>query len=120
MAYVECKVWHFQGDDDMDLKSRHEAMKAGHRHHTVKALIKTSSNVNFISRSLADKLGRKYGKHYKNKIVKNSLGTIECLDISFRYKGKDSLIGGSDEIFNNFEVVKKPKADLVLGMPWLW
>ena len=31
MAYVECKVWHFQGDGDMNLKSRHEAMKAGCR-----------------------------------------------------------------------------------------
>ncbi|CAG8730781.1 2477_t:CDS:2, partial [Funneliformis mosseae] len=28
MAYIECKVWHFQEDDDIDLKSRYEAMKA--------------------------------------------------------------------------------------------
>ena len=41
MAYIECKVWHFQGDDDIDLKSRHEAMKAGCRFYTVKALIDT-------------------------------------------------------------------------------
>jgi len=121
MAYVECEVWHFQGDDDMNLKSRLEAMKAGRRHYTVKALIDTTSSLNFISKSLADKLGRRYGKHYKNKRVKNSLGTIDCLDISFRYKGKDRLVSGSDEAFNDFEVVTKPgKADLILGIPWLW
>ena len=60
MAYVECKVWHFQGDD-MNLKNRHEAMKAGCRHYTVKALIDTTSSVNFISKSLANKL---VGYHY--------------------------------------------------------
>ncbi|UZO00606.1 uncharacterized protein OCT59_011728 [Rhizophagus irregularis] len=65
MAYIECKVWHFQGDDDIDLKSCHGAMKAGYRFYTVKALIDTSSRENFIRRSL-------------------------------------------------------PKADLVLGLPWLW
>ncbi|CAI2175792.1 19969_t:CDS:2 [Funneliformis geosporum] len=43
MAYIECKVWHFQGDDDIDLKSHHEAMKAGCRFYTVKVLIDTSS-----------------------------------------------------------------------------
>jgi len=121
MAYVECKVWHFQGDDDKNLKSRHEAMKAGCRHYTVKALINTASSVNFISKSLADKLGRRYGKHYKNKRVKNSLGTIDCLDISFRYKEEDRLVSGSDEALSDFEVVTKPgKVDLILGIPWLW
>ena len=67
MTYVECKVWHFQGDDDMNLKSRHEAMKAGCRYYIVKALIDTSSNVNIISKSLADKLRKKYGKHQNIK-----------------------------------------------------
>ncbi|GBC00823.1 hypothetical protein RclHR1_39890001 [Rhizophagus clarus] len=41
----ECKVWHFQGDDDIDLKSRHEAMKAGCSNYTVKTLIDTSSRL---------------------------------------------------------------------------
>ena len=53
--------------------------------------------------------------------MKNSLSTVDCLDISFRYKGKDRLVSGSDEVFNDFEVVTKPgKADLILGIPWLW
>src|SRR3990170_8145706 len=101
-------------------------MKTGHRHYTVKALIDTSSSVNFINKSLADELGIKYEKHYKNKKVKNSLGTIDCLDLSFRYKGRDRLLAGSDETFNDFEVIKKPceaphgRVDLVLGLPWLW
>src|SRR3990170_1348130 len=100
-------------------------MKTGHRHYTVKALIDTSSSVNFINKSLADELGIKYEKHYKNKKVKNSLGTIDCLDLSFRYKGKDRLLAGSDETFNDFEVIKKlceaphGHVDLVLGLPWL-
>ncbi|CAG8686156.1 7175_t:CDS:2, partial [Funneliformis mosseae] len=78
---------------------RWEAMKTGHRHYTVKALIDTSSSANKISRSIANRLGRKYGK--------------------------DRLLAGSDETFNDFEVIKKPcKAphgcvDLVLGLPWL-
>jgi hypothetical protein len=82
-------------------------MKAGHKYFTVKALIDTSSTENFISKSLADKL-------------KNSVGKIEWLDISFRYKGKDRLLSDSDEVLNDFEVIEEPKADLVLGLPWLW
>ena len=66
MAYIECKVWHFQGDDDIDLKSRHRAMKAGCRFYTVKALIDTSSSRNKIRKSLVDKLEMKYTK-YKEK-----------------------------------------------------
>ena len=121
MAYVECKIWNFQGDDDRHQETRYRAMKAGHEHYTVKALIDTTSSENFISKSLADKLGKRYGKQYKNKRVKNSLGTIDCLDISFQYKGKDSLVSGSNEVFNDFEVVTKPgKADLVLGLSWLY
>ncbi|CAB5356454.1 unnamed protein product [Rhizophagus irregularis] len=92
-------------------------MKAGRRHYTVKTLIDTSSNVNIISKSLTDKLGEKYGKHQKYKKAKNSLGTIWCLDLSFYYNGKDRLVGSSDKILNDFEVIKKPKADLVLGLP---
>jgi len=117
MAYIECKIWPFS-DDLKNIEERWEAMKIGHRHYTVKALIDTSSNVNFISKSLADKLGIKYGKHDKNK---NSLGTIYCLDLSFRYKGKDRLLSKSDSIFNDFKVNKDHylKADLILGIQWL-
>ncbi|GET00265.1 hypothetical protein GLOIN_2v1790945 [Rhizophagus clarus] len=93
MAYRKYKVWHFQGDDDIDLKSHHEAMKAGCRFYTVKALIDTSSRENSIKRSLVDKLEMEYTE-YKEK--------------------------NSDDVFNNFVVIKKPKADLVLGLPWLW
>ncbi|CAB4395531.1 unnamed protein product [Rhizophagus irregularis] len=83
MAYIECKVWHYQGNDDIDLKSRHEAIKAGCRFYTVKAMIDTSSKENFIRRSLVDKLEMEYTE-YKEKTGWN------------------------------------PKADLVLGLPWLW
>jgi hypothetical protein len=76
MAYIECKVWHFQEDDDIDLKSCHEAMNAGCRFYTVKALIDTSSRVNFIRRSLVDKLEMEYTK-YKEK------NRLECLNLSF-------------------------------------
>src|SRR3954447_17151993 len=114
MAYIECKVWHFQGDDDIDLKSRYEAMNAGCRFYTVKALIDTSSRVNFIRRSLVDKLEMEYTK-YKEK------NRLECLDLSFRYEGKDRLVStNGDDVFNDFVVIEKPKADLVLGLPWLW
>ena len=124
MAYIECKIWPFS-DDLLHHEERWEAMKTGHRHYTVKALIDTSSSVNKISRSIADRLGRKYGNHYKNKKVKNSLSTIDCLDLSFQYKGKDRLLAGSNETFNDFEIIKKPCeapyscADLVLGLSWL-
>src|SRR3954452_18039472 len=122
MAYVECKIWPFSPEEDelIHQEARWKAMKEGHRHYTVKALIKTSSNENFISKSLADKLGEKYGKHYKNKRVKRSLGTIECLEISLQYKGKDRLLANTDESYSNFEVINKPyKSDLILGMQWL-
>ena len=114
MAYIECKVWHFQGDDDIDLKSRHEAMKAGCRHYTVKALIDTSSSRNKIRKSLVDKLEMEYTK-YKEE------NRLECLDLSFRYEEEDRLVStNGDDVFNDFVVIEKPKADLVLGLPWLW
>ncbi|GBB97741.1 hypothetical protein RclHR1_30570001 [Rhizophagus clarus] len=119
MAYIKCKIWPFSNDISHQ-EARNEAIKAGHSHYTVKALIDTTSNVNFISKSLTDGLGRKYGNHYKNKKVINSLGTIDCLYLSLQYKGKDSLVSGSNNIFNDFEVIKKPCADLVLGLPWLY
>src|SRR3954451_15214916 len=113
MAYIECKIWHFQKDDDIDLKSRHEAMKAGCRFYTVKVLIDTSSRVNFIRRSLVDKLEMEYTK-YKEK------NRLECLNLFFRYERKDRLVStNSDNIFNNFVIIEKLKADLVLGLPWL-
>jgi hypothetical protein len=83
MAYIECKIWPFSDDDLIHQEERWKAMEAEHRHYTVKALIDTSSSVNFISKSLTDKLGRKYGNYYKNKKVINSLDTIDCLDLSF-------------------------------------
>ena len=83
MAYIECKIWNFQEDDDYSQKTRHNAIKKGHEYYSVKILINTSFSVNYISKSLANKLGEKYGNHYKNKRVKNSLGTIGYLDLSF-------------------------------------
>ena len=164
MIYVECKIWHFHGslqdslreeqnsDDDYSQKCRCKTIESlwnplveaseqsseEREHHTVKAMIDTSSSVNFISENLANKLGEKYGEHYKNERVENSLGTITCLEISFQYKGKDRLVSGSDEFFNDFEVIKNPNSsrfstrrvklgsraseqtDLILGLPWLW
>jgi hypothetical protein len=63
MAYVECKIWHFQGDDDYSQKSRYKAMKEGHVHHTVK-----TSSENFISENLANRLGKNYTKHHAKEI----------------------------------------------------
>ena len=119
MAYVDCKIWRFS-DDINNNEKRYKAMKAGHRYYTVKALIDTSSSVNKISKSLADELGEKYGTRGEYKRMKNSLGYIECLELSFKYMGKDELVGQVDEALNRFEVIKDPKADLVLGLPWLW
>src|SRR5271170_5001458 len=95
-------------------------MKAGHKYYTIKALIDTSSSVNKISKSLGDELGEKYGKHQKYKRLRNSLGYIECLELSFKYMERDKLVGQVDESLNSFEVIKDLKADLVLGLPWLW
>jgi len=121
MAYVECKIWPFS-DKISHQETRYKAMKLGHEHHAVKALIDTSSSENFISKNLANKLEEKYGNNYKNQRVKNSLGTIRCLDLSFRYKGKERLVSKSDTGLNDFEVVKDRylKANLILGIPWLW
>ncbi|CAG8735049.1 15201_t:CDS:1, partial [Gigaspora rosea] len=58
-------------------------------------------------------------KYFKKKL-KDALGIVESLELSFRFKGKNKLVSGSDEVLNNFVVCKEPKADLVLGMPWLW
>src|SRR5271170_708500 len=52
--------------------------------------------------------------------MKNSLGYIECLELSFKYMGRDELVGQVDEALNSFEVIKDPKANLVLELPWLW
>ncbi|CAI2201845.1 13325_t:CDS:2, partial [Funneliformis geosporum] len=38
---------------------------------------------------------------------------LECLDLSFRYEGKDRLVSTyGDDVFNDFVVIEKPKADL--------
>ncbi|CAI2186013.1 5453_t:CDS:2 [Funneliformis geosporum] len=111
MAYIKCKVWHFQKDDDIDLKSHHKAIKAGCRFYTVKALIDTSSSRNKIRKSLVDKLEMEYTK-YKEE------NRLECLDLSFRYKEEDRLVStNGDDVFNDFVVIEKLKADLVLGLP---
>src|SRR5271154_7233692 len=96
MAYIDCKIWHFSDDIDNNGK-RYKAMKAGHKHYTVKAMIDTSFSVNKISKSLADELREKYGKHQKYKRMKKSLGYIECLELFFQYKRKDELVGQVDE-----------------------
>ncbi|RIB11848.1 hypothetical protein C2G38_2202384 [Gigaspora rosea] len=104
MAYVKCKI--------------HEK---GHEPYLVKALIDTSSVENIIRKSLVDKLGIKYSnppKYFKKKI-KDDLGIVESLELSFQFKGKNKLVSGSDEVFNDFVVYKEPKADLVLGIQWL-
>jgi len=83
MAYVQCKIWPFS-DDIVNEEMRYKVMKKGHKHYTVKALVDTSSSANFISESLADKLGMKYTKQEKYRRVKNSLGIIGCLELSFK------------------------------------
>ncbi|CAI2201704.1 1848_t:CDS:1, partial [Funneliformis geosporum] len=46
---------------------------------------------------------------------------LECLDLSFRYEEEDRLVStNDDDVFNDFVVIEKLKADLVLGLPWLW
>ena len=40
--------------------------------------------------------------------------------IIFPIKGNDELVDQVDEALNSFEAIKDPKADLVLGLPWLW
>src|SRR5271170_3718545 len=107
-------------DDINNYGKRYKAIKAGHKYYTVKALIDTSSSVNKISKSLADELEEKYGKHQKYKRIKNSLGYIECLKLSFQYKRNDRLVGQVDKALNSFEVIKDPKADLVLELLWLY
>ncbi|CAG8652328.1 10165_t:CDS:2, partial [Paraglomus occultum] len=52
--------------------------------------------------------------------MKGAVGVVESLELSFRFKDKDKLVSGSDEVLNDFVVCKESKADLVLGMPWLW
>ncbi|CAG8578712.1 11489_t:CDS:1 [Ambispora leptoticha] len=52
--------------------------------------------------------------------MKGAVGVVESLELSFRFKGRDKLVSGSDKVLNDFVVCKEPKADLVLGMPWLW
>ncbi|CAB4407856.1 unnamed protein product [Rhizophagus irregularis] len=40
----KCKIWHFQDDDDRYQETRYRVMKEEHEHHTVKALIDTTSS----------------------------------------------------------------------------
>ncbi|CAG8831698.1 10500_t:CDS:1, partial [Gigaspora rosea] len=76
----------------------------GYEPYMVKALIDTSSVENIIRKSLVDKLGIKYSnppKYFKKK-MKDALGIVESLELSFQFKGKDKLVSGSDEVFNDF------------------
>ncbi|CAG8792199.1 17368_t:CDS:1, partial [Racocetra fulgida] len=94
----------------------------GYEPYLVKALIDTSSVENIIKKSLVDKLEIKYSnppKYFKKK-MKDALSIVESLELSFQFKGKDKLVSGSDEVFNDFVVYKEPKANFVLGMQWLW
>ena len=120
MAYVECKIWPFS-DDINGLEERNKAMREGHAYQAVSALIDTTSDENFISERIVERLGIDYFKH-ASKGSREAFGTIFDLDISFRYKGKDGLVSKSDTDYTNFEVAKGPylKADLVIGLPWLW
>ncbi|CAG8787617.1 2728_t:CDS:1, partial [Racocetra fulgida] len=93
----------------------------GHKPYLVKALIDTSSVENIIRKSLVDKLGIKYSnppKYFKKKI-KDALGIVESLKLSFQFKGKNKLVSGSDEVFNDFVDYKESKVDFVLGIQWL-
>ena len=69
----------------------------------VKALIDTSSAENIIRKSLVDKLGIKYSDppKYIKRRMKNAVGVVENLELSFRFKGKDKLVSGSDEVLND-------------------
>ena len=33
--------------------------------------------------------------------MKDSVGVVENLELSFRFKGKDKLVSGSDEVLND-------------------
>ncbi|CAB4444056.1 unnamed protein product [Rhizophagus irregularis] len=97
MAYVECKIWPFSISlYDYDIRSR--VMKECR---------------------MLDKLGIKYNIPPKDSPFydPNVLGYTN-LELSFRYKGEGRLVSGSDD--TDFEVVEEPKADLVLGLQWLW
>ncbi|CAG8817532.1 1286_t:CDS:1, partial [Gigaspora rosea] len=95
----------------------------GHESYLVKALVDTSLYKNIIRKSLVDKLGIKYSdppKYIKRK-MKDAIGIVKSLELSFQFKGKDKLIKSSiDKVLNDFVVCKEPKANLVLGIQWLW
>ncbi|CAB4378318.1 unnamed protein product [Rhizophagus irregularis] len=119
MAYVECKIWPYS-ISLYDYVIRGKVMKEGRiPHYTTKALIDTSSCKNFIRKSVVDKLGIKYNIPPKDSPFydPNVLGFTN-LELSFQYKGEDSLVWGSDDTV--FGVVEDPKADLVFGLQWLW
>ncbi|RGB30637.1 hypothetical protein C1646_765061 [Rhizophagus diaphanus] len=111
MAYVECKIWPSSiGLYDYDIRDR--VINEGRiPHYITKALIDTTSTANFIKKGVLDKLGIKYKIHHKDSpfYKPNVLGYTN-LELSFRYKGEDRLVYGSDD--TDFEVVEEPKADL--------
>ncbi|CAJ0924801.1 3420_t:CDS:2 [Entrophospora sp. SA101] len=88
----------------------------------VKALINTSSKFNTISKKLFDSLGEEYGIGFVSvgaeKIYKDAIGEIKCLDLQFQYNGKWQSLDGTEVI--DFQIRKNPSFDLVLGQDWLW
>ena len=116
MAYVECKVWSFDKELEKE-DERYEAMKGGLVDHCeVMALIDTTLNFNIISKRVVDLFGLKYNEKLtaNQKKLKGIVGYVSCLDLSFQ----DELMSGNDKVLNDFEVIKKPKADLILGLPY--
>jgi hypothetical protein len=109
-AYINCKI------------HRDRFPEPGRDSYSVKVLVDTASNANLISKSFLDKHGIKNTKPSKCVLerIPDAEGYIDCLDLVFSYKGKDAFVSGSDEELSDFVVVKEPKADLVLGLPWLW
>lgn len=108
MVYVKCKIHN----------EEREPCK-------VKALIDTTSTHNFISKRIIDKLELSFSKMENKKYIpggepKNALGFIDCLELTFEFEGKDKFLTGADEVMNDFIVTEQPKAELVLGLPWLW
>src|SRR6266542_6511079 len=88
----------------------------------VKALIDTSSKFNTISKKLFDSLGEGYGIGFvadgAEKVYKDAIGEIKCLDLQFQYNGKWRSLDGTEVI--DFQIRKNPLFDLVLGQDWLW
>ncbi|CAJ0645868.1 8194_t:CDS:2, partial [Entrophospora sp. SA101] len=82
----------------------------------------SSEQFNTISKKLFDSLGEEYGIGFVSvgaeKIYKDAIGEIKCLDLQFQYNGKWQSLDGTEVI--DFQIRKNPSFDLVLGQDWLW